>query len=443
MASLSLYLVTYNCGRALIDTQAVASQFFNGLNGDSLPDLIVVSLQEIATVSASFIGGSFLVSYFAKVQDAVDSAAKQKFGGPYKAIVARHIGMTALMIFALNPASIEGIETAGVGLGELGMGNKGAVGVRVMYRDVDSPGNTSTELTFVSAHLAAMEGELQRRNEDWKKIVRGLVFSSTAQERSGIATSLSTERDAAEQPLLSVSPRAASLYKPTSHLFVAGDLNYRTSVLKPNPDDHRTSFPQPGHGTNSPRHYLNLLDNDQLTQERHAGHTCHGLVEQPITFPPTYKFTDDATFLVPDEDIAEWKWATHRWPSWCDRILYLDVPAWLRRQIPDARIVAHKYTALPLFPTSDHRAVVLSLGVPLSPIPAPEEEDEDSTDPRVRPPFDIDPDWKAKREKARTLELIVGFTLYLTTTLEGAAVLLATACGIVGGFFVLKAVFDF
>lgn len=445
MASLSLYIITFNCGRELIDKAAVASQLFNGLDDSKLPDLLVVSLQEIAPIAQSFIGGSFMVPYFARFEDAVNTAAKQISGNStdqYTSIVARHVGMTAIIVFSKDPATVEGIETAGVGLGASEIGSKGAVGVRLRYRGVNSTGEASTELTFVAAHLAAMEEELERRNEDWKNIVRGLVFSPTSRERQVNATSLSAAGVEDERPLLSISPHAAGIYKPTSHLFVAGDLNYRTSILKPSPLDHRDSFPQPYHDEDSPQHHFNLFENDQLTQEREAGRTCHGLIEADVTFPPTYKYNSDEPFLVPDDEISHWSWAKHRWPSWCDRILYLDVPPWLKRQAPQAEIIPHKYLALPLFPTSDHRAVVLRFTVPLIPIPKPD-EDEESDDPRITPPFTINPDWKTDREKARRLELISGFTMYLTGTWEGWGVLLATAAGIVGGFFTLKSFLEF
>lgn len=445
MASLSLYIITFNCGLELIDIPAVASQLFNGLDDTKLPDLLVISLQEISPVAHAFIGGSFLAPYLARFHEAVDLAAKNVAGeraGRYFSIITRHVGITAIMVFAKEPAAIDGMETAGVGLGASDMGNKGAVGVRFTYRDVDSSGIASTELTFVAAHLAAMEGQLERRNEDWKNIVRGLVFSSISQEHTGNATSLSAQPFEDEQPLLSLSPRAAGIYRPTSHLFVAGDLNYRTSILKPSPDDHRESFPQPHHDEADPQHHFNLFENDQLTQEREAGRTCHGLKESPITFPPTYKYNTDEPFLVPDEDISHWSWAKHRWPSWCDRILYMDIPPWLERKAPQAKIIPHKYIALPLFPTSDHRAVVQLFTVPLIPIPEPD-ENEDSEDPRIKPPFTINPDWKANREKAKRLEHYAGLTAYLTGTWEGWAVVSATAAGIVGGYFMLKAIFDF
>ena len=162
-----------------------------------------------------------------------------------------------------------------------------------------------------------------------------------------------------------------------------------------------------------------------------------------MTFPPTYKYQPIGPFLTPDEDLSKWHWATHRWPSWCDRILYLDVPPWLKKDNPEAKITIHKYSALPLTSTTDHRAVALSLSVPLTPIPSPSEEDEESDDPRVKPPFDINPDWRSRRQQARIMEILTGFTMYFTKTLEGASVLTATIVGVTGSYFVLKALIDF
>ena len=435
MAALSLYIVTFNCGRSLIDIDAFASQIFTGLTSPKLPDVLVLSLQEIAPIPHSLIGGSFLVPYFTRFYHAVQRGAREASnatnGGPiYSPIAARNLGMTGIMIFAKDPSVIKDIETGGVGVGLWEMGNKGAIGVRFTYH---GSGSSSAELTFVAAHLAAMENELKRRNEDWKNIVRGLVFSSTSKE-TGASTSLSGE----ERPLLSISPQDASIYKATSYLFVAGDLNYRTSTMSPAPSDYIETFPQPDNDPSSPNHISSLFENDQLTQERLAGRTLHGLVEEPVTFPPTYKYDPKEPFLTPDKDLSKWHWAKHRWPSWCDRILYLEVPSWLKREKPETKIIAYKYSALPLFPTSDHRPVALEFSVPLVPIPRPS-EDEEGDDPRLRPPFDINIDWKTRRERARMLELIVGFGMYFTTTWEGAGVVTSMVVGAVGAYFLIRA----
>ncbi|KAA8568875.1 hypothetical protein EYC84_007854 [Monilinia fructicola] len=402
MKTLSLYYLTFNCGLTLIDTDAFASQLFNGLSSPHLPDLLVLSLQEIAPIPYSLIGGSFLVPYFNRFHDAVEKASKKLStdGSVYTSIAARNVGLTGIMIYAKDPTLIQDLEAGEIGVGAWSMGNKGAIGIRFTY----GSGNTSTELTFVAAHLAAMEEELQRRNQDWKNIVRGLVFSSTT---SNYGTTLPQGDE--DRPLLSISPQDASIYKSTSHLF-------------------------PRDLVSSPKHYSILFENDQLNQERLAGRTCHGLIEAPVSFPPTYKYKSEGPFMTSDDKLNRWPWAKHRWPSWCDRILYLDMPSWVQKANPQAKIISNKYSALPLLPTSDHRAVALDITVPLLPIPEPE-EGEGGDDPRVKMPFDIDIDWKKKREKARMMEIVVGFTLYFTSTKEGAALFIAMIVGAVGAVF--------
>lgn len=436
--AVGIYILTLNCGKTLLDVDAFASQLFSGLASprSTLPDILVLSLQEIAPIPHCLIGGSFLVPYFSRFHDAVDQASQQVAGTTdaeghiYQAVVARNLGMTGIMVFAKDYDAISDIETGGVGVGYGGIGNKGAIGARFTYH----ANGTSTELSFVAAHLEAMEWNLERRNADWENIARGLVFSTKYAYGMNNATSQAVE----ERPLLSISPRNASIFKPTSHLFLAGDLNYRTSTMAPSPTDHKETFPQPYQDESSPNHYSKLFETDQLDQERLAGRTCHGLTEAPVTFPPTYKYRLQTT---PDKDLSKWHWAPHRWPSWCDRILYLDLPPWVTRTHPDAKIVTRSYAALPLLPTTDHRAVALEVSVPLLPIAAPE-ENEVGDDPRIRPPFELDVDWKRKRERARMLELVVGFAMYFTTTKEGAAVAVAVFVGAVGALFAVKMSLD-
>lgn len=82
----------------------------------------------------------------------------------------------------------------------------------------------------------------------------------------------------------------------------------------------------------------------------------------------------------------------------------------------------------------------MHLSIPLIPISEPNEEDGAANkDPRVNPPFEIDIDWKSRRERARKLELVAGFTAYFSTTGEGRAIVVATIIGIVGSYFVIRA----
>jgi hypothetical protein len=406
MADASIYLLTFNCARELVQPHKFAAHIFDALPQDaSLPDILVLSLQEIAPIAYSFLGGAFLGSYFDALREAVKLVAKDHVN-----VVSRNIGMTAIMIFAKDAARISSLETAGVGVGLHEMGNKGATGVRFTFEE--------TQLTFVAAHLGPMEDAMVQRNEDWKNIVKGLVFTREGKSIRG--------EQGEDTPLLQGLPdkngSRTGLYNPRSHLFVAGDLNYRVSDVKPTLGDFE-KFPQPTDNSDSPNHFSNLLKSDQLLQQLMRGSTLHGLSEPKIKFLPTYKLL---TYKTDDH----WNWARHRWPSWCDRILYLEFPTWMQE-----KITANKYDALPQLDTSDHRPVVLSLSVPLRFIPEPANGQDDI---RLHPPFEINPDWKSRRAIARRKEIVVGLAAYLTLTWEGNGLLLATVIGGISGWLVIR-----
>lgn len=452
MSTLTPYVVTFNCGREPIDPTIFSSHLFSALSNPTAPDILVLCLQEIAPISYSFLGGTYLVPYLSPFRHAVTIAAASLDDASYVNIITRNIGMTAIMVFVLRDqtAQVRWLETAGVGVGMHKMGNKGAVGVRMGY----SIGDSTLEFTFVSAHLAPMEDKVQRRNEDWKNIVRGLIFTpvSPTAVRSNTKQRLPQESSHDTEPLLQAAspgedsiPPMSGLYTPTSHLFFAGDLNYRTSSTKPSPDAYLT-WPQPSDDTNAKQHYSHLLPSDQLKREMQAGKTCHGLQEAPITFPPTYKYSDEARSMAPSQQDdydgagSHWGWAKHRWPSWCDRVLYLDVPPWVKSKNLAARVEVLGYKALPLMASSDHRPVACSFSLNAEAIPEPSEEEEEGVklDVRLVPPFGLNPLWMEQREAARTKEVMVGVGAYLALTWEGRGILLAILFGALGGWAVIR-----
>ena len=403
-----------------------------------------------------------LTPYTNRVEDAVEIAARKvahditPSKGIYTKVAQRSIGMVILLAFALDPSAVSNIRGGEVGLGVSGMANKGAAGLRFAYKGRNGEGRT--ELTFVAAHLAAMEGELERRNEDWANIVRGLfltpIFSSSVVSSTKQITQGRADGSEQSEPLIKAEePIEEGIFSPTSHLFLAGDLNYRTSTLKPAPDDHKDAFPQPHHRPGSEQHYAKYYEKDQLNAERLAGRTCHGLSEFPVKFPPTYKYdsydlTTSTHSIRDDEDITGWwAWAEHRWPSWTDRILFLPLPSWLTDRYEEGNkpeIELGKYVALPLFETSDHRAVALSCRVPLLPIPEPTEEERErwKSDVRISPPFGKEKQWRAKRALARKEEVMAGCSMFLTSTWEGWLIVIGTLAGFAGGYFLLKAGFN-
>ncbi|KAL2757720.1 hypothetical protein ACRALDRAFT_206980 [Sodiomyces alcalophilus JCM 7366] len=552
ISTLDLFILTFNCAKNFINVAVFASHLQAAFqqHATTLPEVVVLyvlrlfssclftslpvhfplpglassphrrlpiltlhanassSLQEVAPMSYSFIGGYFLNPYLARYEEAINLAAV-KFESdshtgdededavtveptvasvperPYTLIRAHNIGLTAIMLFVRDPAAIQSIEEAEVGFGTAEMGNKGAVGLRVLYQNQDQEAGgaqgQSTELTFVATHLAAMEWNLPRRNANWAAIMRGLTFGNpeevlklkrkaftdmaTATGEAGAPSSRRDEEDdgsgrdaentdeeqqrllQGEDDALGMALQAQlhdiSVFKPTSHLFVAGDLNYRISSESPPP---MADFPSLD--PDSEHYYPRFLALDQLTRERKKGRTLHGMSEAEIRFPPTYKYdilplSDAVGEGDAEKHVVPWKFASHRWPSWTDRILFLDVPrSAKRRGLPDdlTRMKVRAYDAMPLVQTSDHRAVFLRVDVPLlsaedmTGLSDAADESGDAKgvlDPRVCLPVAIDTDAWEKRAVARRRELYAGWSMLLWSTKEGALVIAtAVALGI-------------
>ncbi|GFN12344.1 putative inositol 5-phosphatase [Aspergillus tubingensis] len=440
MDSLLLYILTFNCARNPVDVDRFSRHFFDALprtdgsSSPAAPELIVLSLQEIAPIAYAFLGGSFLTPYFSALTQVVDRAVAQYWDVHYVNLVTDNSGMTGLMVFARSDVAdqVSSIDTARVGFGFQDMGNKGAVGARIAYRGTAGAGDP-LDLTFAAAHLAPMEYAVERRNADWRSLVERLVFSYSPAAGGEIPDTANAEENA---PLLRHSQEGhRGIYTPTSYLFLAGDLNYRTSNVSPRPDDH-SRFPRADVDPSDPQHYSHLLKQDQLSREMEQSRCFHGLSEAPITFPPTYKYTlaarQAASDPTADNARPDWKWTRTRWPSWCDRVLYLDSPPGTSKR---GQVKPLKYDALPLFPTSDHRAVALAVSIPAQSVLP-----EDTTQMGV--PFPIDPEWETKRTAARRKELAVGFLAYLALTWEGNGLLLASAVGLLGAWLVLQSFFN-
>ncbi|KAF1938729.1 DNase I-like protein [Clathrospora elynae] len=420
-----LYLLTFNTARNLVDPQALAPSFFDALpEGVPVPDIVAVSLQEVAPIAYSFLGGSYLKPYFDRVTTTVQLAADLRSPGSeqFDHVATRSLGMTALMIFAKPSViqRIQWIQSAGAGVGFSNMGNKGAVAMRI---GVACPGADDTlDLTFAAAHLAPMESNIDARNKDWENLVRNLVFVNG----DDAAFSSSEER-----PLLAPSADVPAdhngLFTPGNHVFFYGDLNYRTHDTPPDEEAHK-SYPQPTAVESSPTHYSQLLKNDQLIREKAAKRTLHGFQELPINFPPTYKYamSNGENTNTPKRALTgngdTWEWSKHRYPSWCDRILFMPSgsPSGLEPQI---------YTALPVQPTSDHRPVALSLRVDDKPIKL------HVNDVLSQPPFAVNPQWKARRDAARRWEVIVGVMSYLALTSKGRVVLITLVGAVLGSLW--------
>ncbi|KAF5684333.1 phosphatidylinositol phosphate phosphatase [Fusarium denticulatum] len=460
-SSIDLLYLTFNCAKNLLDIPVFGSHLQTAFrqNATGLPEVVVLSLQEVAPLAYSFIGGYFLNPYLSRYEQAINIAAQHIIDDlssrnsetvntaptalpskPYTLVRGKNVGYTAILLFAREPSRLKNIQEAEVGFGAAEIGNKGAVGLRMLY-EADSG---SSELTFVATHLAAMEWNLPRRNANWAAIMRGMAFENPEVVVNSYKTSV-TPSPASTPPAEDEPERARlldnehneqhirlqqqlhniSVFRPSSFLFVAGDLNYRISTTSPPP-----SATFPSLDPDSENYYPDFFRLDQLTRERNAGRTLHGLSEHEVRFPPTYKYdvlpprpgTREPELEVP------WKFAVHRYPSWTDRILFLDVPSWLKKgNSQDPKLNVRAYDCLPVLRMSDHRPVYLRIDVPLiSPSDMAPPSDLDcgvSKDPRARLPMEIDPEAWERRAAARRKEVMAGWSMYLWSTKEGACIL--------------------
>lgn len=436
METLKFYILTFNSGRELVEVDAFAEHLLDGWQDvdskkSGVPDAIILALQEFAPLSYAFLGGNLIKPYFDRFRQAV-SIALERYGdkhdtdtGDFVNVISHNLGLTALMMFVRKDLveRIASVQMAEVGVGDYQLANKGAVAARIGWNV--SHDEELVYTTFVGAHLAPMEEEIERRDQDYIDIVKGLVFSKQYVHEV-------KKKQASEEvvPLLggpssdaeSTSTELKSIYCDDSYLFFSGDLNYRTALTAPAREDAKL-FPQPCQDRDDSLHYMKLFAKDQLQQEQERGKTLHGLTEQPIDFPPTYKYKQQQDKpVIKDEDISEWPWARHRWPSWCDRTLF--------SQTNSLPVKAGKYSALPLFRTSDHRPVALSLSIPAKAV--------NDVAFSKRAPATIDRKWQENRMAARRIEIAVGLAAYLGLTWEGNSLLLGTILVMVGGTFMLK-----
>ncbi|KAI0125187.1 endonuclease/Exonuclease/phosphatase [Xylariales sp. AK1849] len=435
---LDLFYLTFNAGKHLISVPIFGNHLYNAFreNATTLPELVVFSLQEMAPLSSAFVGGYFLNQYFSRFESALNLAAAKFVAEEdrlYSVVKTCNVGMTGIMIFAKDPAVLSNIQSAEVGFGAGDMANKGAVGLRMMY----TKGTKETELTFVSTHLEAMEWNLERRNRNWESIMRGLVFADP-RKIAGADQAAHARGSGEAQPLLfhpdtEKALHDISIYKPGSHLFVAGDLNYRLSETTP-PQD--AIFPVME--ADSVDYYPRFLTRDQLTAERTAGRTLHGLSEAPIHFPPTYKYNilskdkpqTELGRIGAEEDEHEdvkWKFARHRWPGWCDRVLYLDIPPWVQGKTTKIHVTAYK--CLPVVRSSDHRAVFLRVQVPVI---APAElmpradthalEVHGAVHPHIKLPASIKIESWEHRAAVKRWEYMIGWSMMVSQSKQGIMV---------------------
>ncbi|BGO97869.1 Skeletal muscle/kidney enriched inositol 5-phosphatase [Rhodotorula toruloides ATCC 204091] len=339
--------------------------------GDEAPDFVAVGFQEMIPLHLALAGftKTALDLHDDELRSAIEerystsSAGRKKRSTPdgerYSLVARRAIGGIALLLYAREAsvaARLRDVQVATVGCGVFGlMGNKGAVGIRVVLDEKD--GGETSSWTFVTAHLAAHQNKNKERARDWRAIVERLVFEGAEGQKQMF---------------------------DTGHVFFFGDLNYRISLTTPK----KLPLHLLKHGINSltpsdPSTYASLLAYDQLRQERSANRSLHHLREGDITFPPTYKFKPGTR--------DEYKNFKKRVPGWCDRVLYASAAE------DEAEVLSYK--SVMDFTRSDHKPVAALVSIPAS-----------SATRRLpyRSPYSIDSSWRLKQTIGLVLDRFVG-----------------------------------
>lgn len=203
----------------------------NSSSSDSIapPDIVAVGFQEMIPLHLALAG--FAKTTLDVHEDEIKSTIEQSTAPPpndddddrattlgrrrrqrvtYSLVARESIGGIALLVYSNDSTVTDriergSIETATVGCGVLNlMGNKGAVAVRFNLveseqeqqrdssddKDDKDGGGDTTSYTFVSAHLAAHQNKVERRNRDWREIVERLVFARDDDGRGGVERDL-------------------------------------------------------------------------------------------------------------------------------------------------------------------------------------------------------------------------------------------------------------
>lgn len=413
-STFSILLLTFNCGKSLQPIDIIQNAVTTALTESATnpPQILVFGFEELASILDSSFGQ--LGPHFTPIQLGITNGLNSVYPNSeanYELAATSSVGSIATMVYILDSTALSGISPvhiveksiATTRRGYVYSSLKGAAAVRLSLRikDSSSVSDNVQEFTFINAHLAANEGQVSNRNSDYYGIVTSLGFHD-----------------------------GFGAYKPNSHLFFMGDLNYRATLSPPSLLSSQTDSAQEslletsasisgGSSSSSlsqlsssatSEHYQNLIKTDELYHAMKNKHSFFGFTEAPIHFAPTYKFKVGSISTYDKKRKA----------SWCDRILYLPY---------SKPVKVLKYSSIPSIVTSDHKPVYLLISVPaLGPIPVFKADPSDPHKLVVAPEFapssskislSLAPNIGYYNTIGRTSDLAIGWLLYLTSTEQG------------------------
>ncbi|GAA5965786.1 hypothetical protein JCM21900_004989 [Sporobolomyces salmonicolor] len=280
--STSLWVGTYNLNGKAPSSESLLPWLFPVSGPD--PSFLVLAFQEIVPLSPQMIMATDpekkrrWESHI--LQTVADRPGKQS---DYILLRSGQLVGTALIVLCTKEIAgeVRNVEAATKKTGLKGMaGNKGAVAIRLEYRD--------TSFCFLTAHLAAGHSAVEERNQDYFTIADGLHFA-----------------------------RGKTIASHDNVVWAA-DTNYRISL----PNDKVRSLA----GEDD---YASLYAADQLNLAMRTRGVFKGYQEAPLLFRPTYKYDNGTDTYDTSEKM--------RIPAYTDRILYsgpdLDINRYQRAEL--------------------------------------------------------------------------------------------------------------
>ncbi|SNX82982.1 related to INP54 - Phosphatidylinositol 4,5-bisphosphate 5-phosphatase [Melanopsichium pennsylvanicum] len=293
---------------------------------------------------------------------------------------------------------VKEIRTAKVGTGVAGiMGNKGGVGARIVVAAADGQGPDEI-LTFISAHLAAHDHNVFRRNKDWQQIVQRMIFEPSSVQKLPILQdpnrkplnpndmdSINEQHDMAtsgkgSERTVALDQNSYTVYD-TTHLFVFGDLNHRLALGKSELAQVKGEKSESELTKETLAQALEIGDwhalslHDQLSHQRlcQPPNAFHGLTEVPIHeagIPPTYKYvvcrsgkqTKKKNAGVTFDSLEGETLSKKRIPGWTDRILWASAP--FKDSNDKHGVEVELYRSIMQYTHSDHKPITSLLRLP-------------------------------------------------------------------------------
>lgn len=332
-------------------------------------DLYVIGLQEAQPLS-----GVDAVRTDREKGDLWKAKLAKCVGPNYDALTSKQLTGIVLVVFLHKRHRLawSGLDVAYAATGFMKQGNKGGVAARFVIYD--------RSICCVVAHLSADDDKVDRRNEDFKEILRKAVFSP-----QGSNASVSDGAIVREEPTAALRKNFSSLL--TSDFKVGGHskrmaavVSAATNVVADLKEGGDSKALQDPHAVKildhdlvvwlgdlnyridedarvvikwvKDRNWSALQAADQFNKVRRKAHVTHisDFEEAPITFAPTYKVVKFRNEYACD-DVGELK----RTPSYTDRVLWR---AKVRRgasHVPPSVTSLH-YDSADIF-SSDHRPV--------------------------------------------------------------------------------------